>query len=140
MFYRVVNNTEIEIGTFIYFLLIRCNVKDLQLFSFYKNLVEGQNLPSVVQATKNNIDSAKLVENRKYLKSFFKDLLKILDLELGNLMFAMLTSAQLRDQDLLNLDNNMTLADVTSGFKHVSVAWHEFLSNLFLHLNQVQSL
>ena len=114
------NDTEIEIGTFIYFLLVHCNVKDLKLFSFYKKLVEGKSLPSVVQATKNNIDLAKLVENRKYLKSFFKDLVKILDLDLGNIMFAMLTSTQLRDQELLNLDNNMTLIDVTSGFKCVS--------------------
>ena len=71
MFYRILNNTDIEIGTFIYFLLVHCNVKDLKLFSFYKNLVEGKNLPSVVQATKNNIDSSELVENRNYLKSFF---------------------------------------------------------------------
>ena len=121
MFCRIVNNTEIEIGTFIYFLLVHCNVKDLKLFSFYKNLVEGRNLPSVVQATKNNIDSAELVENRMYLKSFFKDLVKILDLDIGNIMFAMLTSAQLGGQELLNLDNNMTLTEITSGLKHVSV-------------------
>ena len=121
MFYRIVNDTEIKMGTFIYFLLIHCNVKDLQLFSFYKNLVESKNLPSVLQATKNNIDSAELVENRKYLKSFFKDLVKILDLDIGNIMFAMLTSAQLGGQELLNLDNNMTLTEITSGLKHVSV-------------------
>lgn len=122
MFYRIVNDTEIEMGTFIYFLLIHCNVQDLKLFSFYKKLVEDKNLPSVVQATKNNIDSAELVENRKYLKSFFKDLVKILDLDLSNIMFAMLTSAQLRDQELLNLDDNMTLTNVTSGYNTLQQA------------------
>ena len=120
MFYRIVNNTDIEIGTFIYLLLVHCNVKDLKLFSFYKKLLESKSLPSVLQATKNNIDSPEMVGNRMYLKSFFKDLVKILDLDLGNIMFASLTSAQLRDQELLNLDNDRTLIDVTSGFEHVS--------------------
>ena len=46
MFYRILNNTDIEIGTFIYFLLVHCNVKDLKLFSFYKKLVEGKSLPN----------------------------------------------------------------------------------------------
>ena len=118
LLHRNPNDMDIELGIFIYFVLIHCNVGDIKVFLFYKNLLESKNLPSVVQTVKNSIDLEESDETRKLHKAFFEDLVNILDMDLKNIMLTMLTATQLRDQDLLNLDHNMTLTDLTAGLTH----------------------
>ena len=101
---RNLTDTNIEYGMTIYFVLTFCNVEDFKLFSFHHSLVESRSLPSVVQGAKNNIDLGP-VEYEERFKLFFQELVTILDMDLGNVLMSISTTAELKNQDVLHLRN-----------------------------------
>ena len=73
-----------------------------------------KSLPTIVQTTKNNID----LGSPDYLdrfKLFFDQLEYILGMDLGSIMAATSTTAQLADQDLSTLRNLTDVATIASG-------------------------
>ena len=92
---------------FIYFVLIYCNVEDFKLFSFHKSLVEAKSLPTVLQTAKNNIDLGSTMHEARF-DVFFQELVSILDLDLDNILSAISTTTQLKNQNVLNLTNTTT--------------------------------
>ena len=83
---------------YLYFVLTYCSVEDFRLFLFHKNLVDGKSKRTILQAAKNNINSrnVKKCENQWRMKTFFKELSEVLELDLSDILRAISTEAQLQ--------------------------------------------
>ena len=102
-------------------MLTFCSVEDFKLFLFHKNLVNSKTIRTIVQAAKNNINSrnVKNCDNQWRLKTFFKELSEILELDLSGILRAISTEAQLQglnEKELPYLkEENMTQFSLQTG-------------------------
>ena len=96
--YRTISDEDLQSGLNLYFVLTYCNAEDFKLFLFHRHLVNSGSTRTIIQAAKNNINlrNVKNCENRWRINLFFKELSKVLDLELGGLLRAISTEAQLQ--------------------------------------------
>ena len=136
--FRRVSDEDLHFGLRLYFVLTYCSVEDFKLFLFHKNLVDSASIRTIVQAAKNNINSrnVKKCENQWRMKAFFKELSEVLELNLGGILRAISTEAQLQglnEKELPYLnEENMTQFSLQTGMcsKHF-----DKLEAMMNHLN-----
>ena len=125
--FRTISNEDLTLGLHLYFVLTYCGVEDFKLFLFHKNLVDSKSIRTIVQAAKNNINSRNVrkCDNQWRVKTFFKELSEVLKFDLGGILRAISTTAQLQglnEKELPYLiEENVTTFSLQTGMysKHI---------------------
>ena len=119
---------------YLYFVLTYCSVEDFKLFLFHKNLVDSKSMRTILQAAKNNINSrnVKKCDNQWRMKTFFKELSEVLELDLSGILRAISTEAQLQglnENELPYLkEENMTQFSLQTGIKAFQTCLIDFIN------------
>lgn len=132
--FRTISDEDLRFGLSLYFVLTFCSVEDFKLFLFHKNLVNSKRIRTILQAAKNNINSrnVRMCDNRWRMKTFFKELTEVLELDLSGILRAISTEAQLQglnENELPYLkEENMTQFSLQTGIKAFQTCLIDFIN------------